>query len=145
MASKPPLHTLQAGYFPNALAELAKYIQYGNDKHNSGEPLNWAFHKSTQHAESAQRHLRDSATIDPESGQGHDIGLIWRALALAETRLINAGATPGFAVNFDAPVQPEPGIVDLPPEPTPDLSDLLTPECICGDPGCTYRARRGML
>ena len=128
---KPKLHTLQAGYFPNALAELAKYIQYGNDKHNPGEPLHWSFHKSTEHAESAQRHLNKVGTVDPESGQLHDIGLIWRALAGAETRLINAGAEPGFAVDFEAA-----------PEPTPDLSDLVgvTPEHV-GKlfPGCTYR------
>ena len=85
-------------YFPNALAAIAAHSKYGNDKHNPGEPLHWAFDKSTQHADSAGRHLVKRGTIDPETGKSHTIGFAWRALACLETELVNAGAPPGRAV-----------------------------------------------
>jgi hypothetical protein len=90
-------------YFPNALAAIAAHSKYGNDKHNPGEPLHWAFDKSTQHADSAGRHLVKRGTIDPETGKSHTIGFAWRALACLETELVNAGAPPGRAVRRGTP------------------------------------------
>lgn len=105
---KPKIHTLTAGYFPNAIEAVARHAQYGNDKHNPGEPLHWAFHKSTEHLESAARHLVAPESIDPETGRIHLIGAAMRILMALETALIKNGATPGFAVDMVAPEQPEP-------------------------------------
>jgi hypothetical protein len=99
---KPRIHTLTAGYFPNAIRALAEHAQYGNDKHNPGTPLHWAYNKSVEHAESAARHLAAEGIIDPETGKSHTIGFAFRALMLLETELIDAGAEPGFAVDLSA-------------------------------------------
>lgn len=101
MSAKPKIHTIQSGYFPNALRAIAEHAEYGNLKHNPGEPLHWAFNKSTQHAESAARHLTQAGDIDCETGKSHSIGMAMRALMLLETELIKAGAVPGWAVFFD--------------------------------------------
>lgn len=102
--TKPKLHTIISGYFPNALEAVAHHAQYGNDKHNgAGAPLHWAFNKSTEHAESAQRHLQKAGTIDPETGKSHTVGLAIRALMLLETELLAAGAEPGWAVDMGEP------------------------------------------
>lgn len=85
-------------YFPNALAAIASHSKYGNDKYNAGQPMHWAFNKSTQHADSAARHLVKRGTTDPETGKSHTIGLAWRALALLETELLAQGAKKGRAV-----------------------------------------------
>lgn len=95
---KPPIHTLQAGFFPNALAALAEYVQFGSRKHNGDGPVRWSYDVASEHAESAARHLADIGTLDPESGQTHALGLATRALMLLETELIEAGARPGWAV-----------------------------------------------
>ncbi len=97
-AEKPPLVTGCFDYFPNALAAIAAHAEYGNAKHNPGEPLHWAFGKSTHHAESIARHLFARGTIDPETGKSHTIALCMRSLMLLETELIAAGATPGRGV-----------------------------------------------
>lgn len=95
---KPKLHTVFAGMYPNACVKLAAYAEYGSAKHNPGEPLHWAFDKSSEHAESAARHLAQCDQIDPETGESHALGLLCRAFMLLETQLIAAGAKPGFAV-----------------------------------------------
>lgn len=99
--AKPKIHTLQAGFFPNAMRALAEYAQYGSAKHGPGEPMHWAWSKSTEHAESASRHLSAAGTIDPETGKTHTLGAAMRVLMLLETELIEAGAEPGFAVQVD--------------------------------------------
>lgn len=103
---KPRIHTVTAGYFPNAIEALARHAQYGNDKHNPGEPLHWAFHKSVEHAESAARHLAKAGQIDPETGKSHTVGAAMRILMLLETELIADGAEPGFAVDLSVPEPP---------------------------------------
>lgn len=119
--SKPKLHTIQSGYFPNALRALAEHAQYGNDKHNPGEPLHWAFNKSTEHAESAARHASQAGTIDPETGKSHTIGYAMRVMMLLEAEEIQRGARPGFAVRGLAPAEPEGG---------PDIYDPKTRQVI---------------
>ncbi|BAE72739.1 hypothetical protein [Xanthomonas phage OP1] len=79
-------------YFPAALAEIAKLSKAGNDKHSPGKPLHHARGKSTDHADCIIRHLIDSGTIDPEDGMRHSAKVAWRALALLQEELEQAGA-----------------------------------------------------
>lgn len=83
-----PLFTGLLAYFPYALSEVARCSKVGNDQHNPGEPLHWARHKSTAHADKIMRHLRDSL-FEPLDDDGvlHVVKVAWRALALAEEAL----------------------------------------------------------
>lgn len=105
---KTPLHTVLFGMFPNALRALAEHAQFGNEKHNPGEPLHWSFDKSTQHADCVLSHLAKAGQTDPETGKSHTIAVLWRACALLETELVNAGAEPGFAVRFEGEAKGQP-------------------------------------
>lgn len=81
-------------YFPNALAAVAMVSAAGNTQHNGNEELHWAMEKSTDHADCILRHLMDAGTLDTD-GMRHAAKVAWRALALLETELLAAGATPG--------------------------------------------------
>ncbi len=81
-------------YFPNALAAVARVSRTGNEQHQPGEPMRWAREKSTDHADCILRHLVDAGTLDKD-GELHSAKVAWRALALCESELIAAGATPG--------------------------------------------------
>lgn len=83
-----PLFTGLLAYFPHALSEVARCSKVGNEQHNAGEPLHWARHKSTAHADKIMRHLRDSL-FEPMDDDGvlHVVKVAWRALALAEEAL----------------------------------------------------------
>jgi hypothetical protein len=87
-----PLCTGVLDYFPAALAEVAKLSKFGNDKHNPGEPLNWARPKSQDHADCILRHMVDRGTIDPETGLSHSVEVAWRALAMLQLECEAAGA-----------------------------------------------------
>ena len=89
-------------YFPNAVAAVAALSKAGNDFHNPGQPLHWAFEKSSDHADCIARHLIDSGTFDKD-GQRHSAKVAWRALALLETELVREGASPGKNVKRDEP------------------------------------------
>lgn len=67
-------------YFPDALAEVARLSQHGNDKHNPGQPLHWSRDKSNDHLDCVARHLLDCGMVD-EDGFYHDVKVAWRALA----------------------------------------------------------------
>ena len=88
-----PLCTGVLDYFPAALAEVAKLSQFGNDKHNPGEPLHWARGKSMDHADCLLRHLADRGMIDPDSGLSHTVEVAWRALALLQEECEARGAS----------------------------------------------------
>ncbi len=77
-------------YFPAALAEVARLSKIGNDQHNPGEPMHWARDKSTDHANKIMKHLVDAGLIDTD-GVRHSVKAAWRALALAEIELEEAG------------------------------------------------------
>ena len=79
-----PITTGVLDYFPLALAAVARLSKKGNDKHNPGQPLHWSRNKSQDQADCIARHLIDRGTIDPDSGEYHEVGLAWRALALLE-------------------------------------------------------------
>lgn len=83
-----PIATGVLDYFPDALAAIASVSKAGNDQHNPGQPLHWAKHKSTDHADSLLRHLIDRGTIDTD-GMRHSAKVAWRALALLQTEIEN--------------------------------------------------------
>lgn len=84
-------------YFPNALAAVAELSRIGNEQHNPGQEMHWAFDKSTDHADCIMRHLIDRETTDSD-GIGHSAKVAWRALAMLETELVKAGAKKGRSV-----------------------------------------------
>lgn len=91
-------------YFPNALAAVAEVSRVGNEQHNPGEELHWAFDKSTDEPDCILRHLQDRGSFDTD-GLRHSAKVAWRGLALLERELIAAGATPGRAVRMPEPHQ----------------------------------------
>jgi hypothetical protein len=77
-------------YFPNALKEVAKCSQAGNDQHHPDKPLHWDMDKSTDEYDALTRHLIDH-TINPIDDDGvlHLAKVAWRALAGLERHLTN--------------------------------------------------------
>jgi len=77
-------------YFPNALKEVAKCSQAGNDQHHPDKPLHWDMDKSKDEYEALTRHLIDH-TINPVDDDGtlHLAKVAWRALAGLERHLTN--------------------------------------------------------
>lgn len=92
-----PLYDGLFGYFPNALAEVARWSVAGNNQHNPGQPLHWDMSKSTDHKNKIFRHTLDAEEMNSE-GFYEAIGAAWRALALAEEILLKAGKKPGTQV-----------------------------------------------
>jgi len=78
-------------YFPAALVEIAKISKAGNDQHNPGEPLHWARGKSMDQSDTIIRHFLERGTMDTD-GLRHSAKLAWRALALLQLELEDAGA-----------------------------------------------------
>ena len=75
-----PLCTGVLDYFPDALADVARLSQVGNDQHNPGQPLHWSKHKSTDHGDCLLRHQIDRGTLDTDKVR-HSTKVAWRALA----------------------------------------------------------------
>lgn len=76
-----PIHSGVLLYFPDALAAVARVSKAGNDKHNPGEPLHWARHKSTDQMDCATRHTLTPKLVDPETGEPELAAAVWRLLA----------------------------------------------------------------
>lgn len=78
-------------YFADALLAVAQFSRKGNDKHNPGQHLHWARHKSQDQANCIGRHLLDIGPewdqIDEEFDEPHAVALAWRSLALLQTLL----------------------------------------------------------
>lgn len=71
-------------YFPDALLEVARVSQLGNDQHNPGEPLHWAREKSTDQMNTALRHMMDHAlgNVKDDGGKTYHLAkAAWRNLA----------------------------------------------------------------
>ena len=88
-------------YFPNALAAIGRWSVRNNEKYPPADGSTyprWSFDVSTEHADAIGSHLAQRGTPDEESGVSHSVPLAWRALALLETELVEAGAPPGRAV-----------------------------------------------
>ena len=77
-------------YFPNALKEVAKCSQAGNDQHHPDKPLHWDMSKSKDEYDALTRHLIDH-TINPIDDDGvlHLAKVAWRSLAGLERYLTN--------------------------------------------------------
>lgn len=87
-----PITTGVLDYFSAALAEVAKVSMAGNEKHNPGQPLHWARGKSQDQADAIGRHLLERGGFDPDTGLRFTAQLAWRALALLQLELEEAGA-----------------------------------------------------
>jgi hypothetical protein len=114
-----PLCTGVLDYFPAALAEVAKVSKVGNDKHNPGEPLHWARGKSTDEADALVRHVIERGGIDPDTGMRHSAQLAWRALALLQKELEDAGLAPLARGAWDEPTQEDIDALDPHNDPLP--------------------------
>jgi hypothetical protein len=86
-----PLATGVLDYFTAALIEVAKVSKAGNDQHNPGQPLHWSRGKSTNHADKILRHFAERGGLDTD-GTRHSAKMAWRALALLQQEMEDAGA-----------------------------------------------------
>jgi hypothetical protein len=85
---KTPICTGVLDYFPDALAEVARVSMAGNKQHQTGDTLVWDRTKSTDHADSAVRHIMDRGRIDSD-GRRHSAKAAWRLLALLQEEIEN--------------------------------------------------------
>lgn len=81
-----PLYSGVLRYFPDALVEIAKLSQIGNDQHNPGAPLHWDRAKSTDEHDALMRHLLEAGTMDTD-GVRHSTKVAWRALAALQKEM----------------------------------------------------------
>ncbi len=81
-----PVLTGVLDYFPNALLAIAEVSRLGNEQHNPGQPLHWAKEKSTDHGNTAVRHIMQRGTRDADGGR-HTAKAAWRILAMLETEI----------------------------------------------------------
>jgi hypothetical protein len=75
-----PIYSGVLMYFPDAIREIAKASQAGNDQHHKDKPLHWDRAKSGDELDALTRHLMDAGTIDTD-GIKHSAKVAWRALA----------------------------------------------------------------
>lgn len=81
-----PIFTGVLRYFPDAMAEVARCSQIGNDQHNPGQPLHWDRAKSTDQHDCLVRHLMEAGTVDSD-GIRHSTKVAWRALAALQLEI----------------------------------------------------------
>jgi hypothetical protein len=86
-----PLSSGVFDYFSSALIEVAKVSQTGNDQHNPGMPLHWSRAKSQDHPDTMLRHFLERGAVDTD-GTRHSAKMVWRALAILQLELEEAGA-----------------------------------------------------
>lgn len=133
---KVPLYSGPLRLFPAALAEVAKVIQVGNDKHCPGSELVHVRWKSTDHADCIVRHLVDLSE-NYGQGRGYDENgvpqvayIAWRALALCQEWCEqNLGSPPAPAARFEVTVDEQDPPVVVPTN-TPGAGELFS-----GTPG----------
>jgi Domain of unknown function (DUF5664) len=89
-------------YFPDAIAAIANVSFIGNEQHNPGTPLHWDRSKSTDEADCMLRHFMERGTIDTD-GTRHSAKMAWRALALLQKELEEAGSKCPPKSNYIAP------------------------------------------
>tara|TARA_R110000744_G_scaffold28900_4_gene69278 strand:- start:12 stop:407 length:396 start_codon:yes stop_codon:yes gene_type:complete len=84
-----PVYSGFMKYFPNAIKEIAKCSQAGNDQHHKNEPLHWDKEKSKDELDSCMRHLLDYAegVEFDDCGTRHIVKCGWRILAMIERTL----------------------------------------------------------
>ena len=84
-----PVYSGFMKYFPNAIKEVAKCSQAGNDQHHKDEPLHWDKEKSKDELDSCMRHLLDYAegVEFDDCGTMHLVKCCWRMMAMLERTL----------------------------------------------------------
>ena len=85
-----PIFSGFLNYFPDAVCEIARLSQIGNDQHNPDQPLHWDRSKSGDEADALSRHLLQSGTMD-DDGVLHSTKVAWRAMALLQKELETRG------------------------------------------------------
>lgn len=80
-------------YFPDAIREVAKCSQAGNNQHHSDKPLHWDRSKSGDELDALTRHLLEVGTTDTD-GVKHSAKVAWRALANLQKELEREGKAP---------------------------------------------------
>ena len=85
-----PVFSGVLNYFPDAIMEVARCSQVGNDQHNPNQPLHWAREKSGDELDALARHLIGAGTMD-DDGVRHSTKVAWRALANLQKELEIAG------------------------------------------------------
>ena len=86
-----PVYSGFIKYFPNAIKEVAKCSQAGNDQHHPNTHLHWDKNKSKDELDSMMRHLLDHAEgieLD-DCGTRHLTKCAWRCMAILERTLTN--------------------------------------------------------
>lgn len=86
-----PIGTGVLDYFPSALVEIARVSHAGNEQHNPGHVLHWSRGKSSDHFDTAIRHLLQRGELDKD-GRRHTAKAGWRVLALLQMEMEAAGA-----------------------------------------------------
>ena len=83
-------------YFPDALLAVAAVCKAGNDQHNPGQPLHWAREKSTEHMDTAMRHMMDHGLGNHQDidGTWHLAKAAWRLLAELQLTIERRLTTP---------------------------------------------------
>lgn len=72
-----PVYSGFINYFPDAIVEVAKLSQKGNDQHNPGKELFWDRSKSGDDLDALMRHLIE----------GDWVAVAWRAMANLQKKL----------------------------------------------------------
>ncbi len=88
---KIPIASGVIDYFPDALIAVAECSYLGNEQHNPGKPLHWDRTKSGDESDALMRHFVERGTVDND-GIRHSAKVAWRALALLQKELEDAGA-----------------------------------------------------
>lgn len=85
-----PVYSGVLKYFPDALKEVSKASQAGNDQHHPDKPLHWDKTKSFDNEDALVRHLIDHSK-DPMDDDGvlHLTKVCWRSLAALQIYLEN--------------------------------------------------------
>jgi hypothetical protein len=85
-----PVYSGVLKYFPDALKEVSKASQAGNDQHHPDKPLHWDKTKSFDNEDALVRHLMDhSKNPMDDDGVLHLTKVAWRALASLQIYLEN--------------------------------------------------------
>jgi hypothetical protein len=86
-----PIYSGVRAYFPDALEEVARVSQAGNDQHNPGKELHWDRSKSGDELDAADRHLTDRARgeVFDTDGRRHLGKAAWRIMAALQKEIEN--------------------------------------------------------
>ena len=84
-----PVFTGVLKYFPDALMEVSRCSQAGNDQHHADKPLHWDRSKSTDELDALTRHLMEAGQTDTD-GIKHSAKVAWRALANLQKEIENS-------------------------------------------------------